>query len=178
MLSLMVARPELGLFRLCQQMLTAADTPGWTFVQSKYPELVQGNTALRERIYSQVSQLGICAAAMCFVGSSILAFYVYRLPTLAWMMLLISLTLSWRYKNNYFEQRFRAAGQLAVTTTLAILKLAFSGGLSFILIKALGAWGAVLALGLLSVTGGIAYERVFRRYERVLHREAAAAAAF
>jgi O-antigen/teichoic acid export membrane protein len=163
LLSLMVSRPELGLFRLCQQMLTAADTPGWTFVQSKYPDLVQGSSVLRERIYDQVRQLGLAAAALCLVGSSVLAYYVYRLPTLAWMMALVSLTLFWRYKNNYFEQRFRAAGQLAVATTLAVLKLGVSFCASFLLIRAFGAWGAVLALGLLSVVAGITYERVFRR---------------
>jgi O-antigen/teichoic acid export membrane protein len=163
LLSGMVSRSELGQFRLCQQMLTAADTPGWTFVQSKYPDLVRGTSALRERIYAQTRDLGWAAVAICFLVSAFLAYYVYRIPTLLGMMSILSATLVWRYKNNYFEQRFRAMGQLGTTTILALMKLAASFVLFFFFIRAYGGWGAVVALGLLSVIAGITYEYAFRR---------------
>jgi O-antigen/teichoic acid export membrane protein len=158
----MVSRSELGLFRLCQQMLNAADTPGWTFVQSKYPDLVRGTSALRERIYAQTRALSWAAVAICFIVSAFLAFYLYHIPTLAGMMSVLSVTLIWRYKNNYFEQRFRAMGQLGVTIGLAVAKLVASFILFFLFIRAYGGWGAVLALSLLSVIAGMAYERTFR----------------
>ena len=162
LLASMASRSELGLFRLCQQMLTAADSPGWSFVQSRYPDLVRGTSALRERIYAQTRSLSWGAVAVCLVVSAFLAYYVYQIPTLAGMMSILSVTLIWRYKNNYFEQRFRAMGQLGTTTGLAVAKLATSVVLSFLFIRAYGAWGAVLALSALSVMAGVVYERTFR----------------
>jgi O-antigen/teichoic acid export membrane protein len=162
----MVTRGELGQFRLCQQMLTAADTPGWTFVQSKYPDLVRGSLEMRESIYSQTCNLGWAAAAICLFTSAFLAYYVYRIPILAGMMAILSATLVWRYKNNYFEQRFRAMGQLRMATILGLLKLGVSFILFFFLIRAYGGWGAILALAALSVIGGIAYQYAFRQLPR------------
>jgi O-antigen/teichoic acid export membrane protein len=162
----LVTRAELGQFRLCQQMLTAADTPGWTFVQSRYPDLVRGTSEMRETIYAHTCNLAWAAAAVCLFTSAFLAYYVYRIPALAGMMAVLSATLVWRYKNNYFEQRFRAAGQLRMATTLGLLKLGVSFILFFILIRAYGGWGAILALAVLSVIGGVSYQYAFRQLPR------------
>jgi O-antigen/teichoic acid export membrane protein len=163
LLATMATRADLGLFRLCQQMLNAADTPGWTFVQSKYPELVRDRPGVSEHVYEQVRRLGAVAAVMCVAGSIVLATDVYRIPTIGWMMAVLAPSLFWRYKNNYFEQRFRATGQLAVTTTLSLLKLCAAVPVFFLAIQTRGAWGAIWALAALSVVAGITYEHVYRR---------------
>jgi O-antigen/teichoic acid export membrane protein len=159
----MVSRAELGEFRLCQQMLTAADTPGWTFVQSRYPDLVRGSSELSEHIFARTCNLGWVAATVSLFVSAFLAYYVYRIPALAGMMALLSATLVWRYKNNYFEQRFRAMGQLRTTTILGLMKLVASFILFFLLIRAYGGWGAVSALAALSVVSGFTYQYAFRQ---------------
>ena len=159
----MATRADLGLFRLCQQMLTAADTPGWTFVQSKYPELVRDHVGAGETVYLQVQRLGALAAVLCLAGAFVLGTYVYRIPTVGWMMLALAPSLFWRYKNNYFEQRFRATGQLSVTTMLSALKLCAAVPIFFLAVRLSGAWGAVSALAALSVAAGMTYEYVSRR---------------
>ena len=38
--SYLIPREALGVLGLCRQLLTLAETPGWSFVQARYPELV------------------------------------------------------------------------------------------------------------------------------------------
>jgi O-antigen/teichoic acid export membrane protein len=163
LLTWFVSRADLGVFRLCQQFLTAADTPGWSFVQSKYPAMVTARPAFMEELRLQVGRLGWLAAAACFSGATMLAILVYRLPQLTPMMAVLSVTLFWRYQNNFFEQAFRASGKVRIATTLAIAKLAVSFIAFLALIYTLALWGAILALASLSIGSGMVYEAVYRR---------------
>jgi O-antigen/teichoic acid export membrane protein len=162
-LQMLTTRAELGLFRLCQQMLNASDTPGWSYVQSKYPELVRCNERVFASVQRAVTRLAMLASILCAAGSSVLAIWVYHLPAIVPMMCLLSASLFWRYKNNLFDQGFRASGQVATSTVLGTLKL-FLGGITFyFLIRWQGVWGAVLALTMLSIAAGLVYERVYGR---------------
>ena len=165
LLGVMVSRPELGMFRLCQQFLTAADTPGWTFVQSKYPDLVGASKAHIGHLERQVGRLSLFASALCCACSCLIATFAYKLPKLDLMMLLLSASVFWRYKNSFFDQVIRAAGRIKTSNALAIAKLAFSFVLFVPLVRYFGIWGALVSLTILSVVSGIAYGEMSRRHD-------------
>lgn len=163
MLQVMTTRAELGLFRLCQQMLNASDTPGWSFVQSKYPELVRGDARFFASVRWHVGRLSLAASGVCVFGSLVLGLWVYRLPVVIPMMWVLAASLFWRYKNNLYDQDFRASGRTGAATALGALKLLTATFVFYPLILWQGAWGAVLALAAVSIGAGIAYEWVHGR---------------
>jgi Na+-driven multidrug efflux pump len=76
---------------------------------------------------------------------------------------MLSASLLWRYKNNLYEQSFRASGQVATSTVLGALKFMCAGVIFYLLIRSHGVWGAVWALTVLSIAAGLAYEWVYSR---------------
>jgi hypothetical protein len=163
MLQMVTSRAQLGLFRLCQQMLNASDAPGWSYVQSKYPELVHGSKSFFASVNRTVNRLAVFASVICASASAVLAIWVYHLPEVVPMMCMLSASLLWRYKNNLYEQSFRASGQVATSTVLGALKFMCAGVIFYLLIRSHGVWGAVWALTVLSIAAGLAYEWVYSR---------------
>ncbi len=159
-------RTELGIFRLCQQLLNAADAPVVAFVQARYPMLVRASrTAWRQTLH-RVTQLAVIAAVLCLAGSVALAWAVYRVPRLAPMMAVLSMSLLWRYRGHFYEQAFRAAGLLRLVWVLNGVKPFVFAPVFFFLISRYQAWGAVWAIGLLAVAVESGYGSVFRRRVR------------
>ena len=163
-LAALVPRAQLGLFRICQQILTASDTPGWSYVQAHYPQLVRGSRQGMEKLALTIARLGAGATVLCIVGSAVLAYVFYRAPVVVPMMLVLSITLTWRYRNNLYDQALRATGRVQASTYLAASKLLVSGILSFALIHTFGVWGAILSTAFVSVAAGIVYRRVYDRH--------------
>jgi O-antigen/teichoic acid export membrane protein len=156
-LSLALTRPELGLFGLMRQFLTVADTPGWSYIQSRYPamisELDQIGPALarsNERL-SWIVTVGVLAAA---VPAALL---VYRLPVLLEILPVVMLPLPARYLSNFCDQALRARGQTRECMFLGILKTVASLALLLILARAFGMWGAVVATAAASLVTGLLY---------------------
>ncbi|MGA9510115.1 MAG: hypothetical protein WBV55_15970 [Candidatus Sulfotelmatobacter sp.] len=162
-LQMVTTRAELGLFRLCQQMLNASDTPGWSYVQSMYPRLVRSNQLFFVSVERTVTRLAMVASVLCASCSAILVIWVYHLPVILPMMCLLSASLFWRYKNNLYDQGFRASGRVTTATALGAMKLFCAGVLFYFLIKWQGVWGAVVALTALSIVAGVGYEWVYAR---------------
>jgi O-antigen/teichoic acid export membrane protein len=158
-----VARGELGVFRLCQQLLMAADSPCWTFVQSKYPEMVDSGPAFIERVYGQVRRIALVVALALVVGATVLAYGFFHVPAVAPLMTILSAALLWRYKSYLFGQALRAVGRVDAVTWLGGAKLV----VALVLITAgtmlAGVWGAIIALACSSFLSGLAYEWVYRR---------------
>lgn len=171
-LAAMVSRADLGVFRLCQQLLTASDTPGWSFVQAHYPALVGTPLDHRSKIIRHVTGLGALASALCLAGSAILAYFVFRVPLVAPMMAVLALTLVWRYRNNLYDQALRARGWVGTTTVLGAGKFGVCLLLAWPLVHAFHVWGAVVCLAILSVGSGLIYQR---EYDRRVNRLAPAA---
>ena len=165
-LAAVVTRSELGVFRLCQQLLTAADTPGWSFVQANYPNLVGASLTNRSPIVRQVTLLGAAAGALCLGGSAILAYFVFHVPDVAPLMIALAASLVWRYRNNLFDQALRASGWVKSTISLGAVKLVAGFVLAWPLVHLYHVWGAVASLSLLSVAAGIAYAREYDRRVR------------
>jgi O-antigen/teichoic acid export membrane protein len=158
-----VSRSELGIFRLCQQLLMAADSPGWTFVQSKYPQMVEGGAEFVDEVHRQVRRIGLTASVLCLLGSAFLALWFFHTPVVALLMTMLSASLVWRYENYLFGQALRAAGRVRVLTALGFAKLLGALVIFYLATDAAGLWGAVPALALLSVVSGVTYQHVYRR---------------
>jgi O-antigen/teichoic acid export membrane protein len=162
LLARVVSRAELGIFRLCQQLLMAADSPGWTFVQSQYPQMVESGPAFVDTVHRKVRRIGLTAAALCVVISTILALGFFQTPMVAPLMAVLSACLVWRYENYLFGQALRAAGRVRALTALGLAKLVAAVGIFYVATLTGGVWGAVLALTLLSVMSGITYQWLYR----------------
>jgi len=162
LLAAVVSRGELGLFRLCQQLLMAADSPVWTFVQSRYPRMVDGDPAFHAGLARQVDRMALLASGACLVGSAVLALVFFRAPRLALLMAVLSPCLWWRYRAYLYGQALRASGRLAAVTQLAATRLALALVAFTVVTERFGLWGAVVTLALLSVATGTAYEWTFR----------------
>lgn len=158
-----VARGELGVFRLCQQLLMAADSPCWTFVQSKYPEMVERGPALVARVHGQVRRIARVVAVALVAGAAVLAYGVFHVPAVAPLMAILSAALPWRYQGYLFGQALRAAGRVAAVTWLGGAKLAVFLLLITAGARCAGVWGAIVALACCSVLAGLAYEWAYRR---------------
>lgn len=157
-----VSRDALGIFRLCQQLLMAADTPAWTFVQSRYPHMVDGDVAFHRELARQVNSLALTASVVCLLGSTVLALVCFHTPSLALLMAVLSPCLLWRYRAYLYGQALRAAGRLTAVTGLATLRLIVALGAFYLATGAFGLWGAVGTVAVLSVATGTAYEWTYR----------------
>jgi len=163
LLAQFVSRGELGVFRLCQQLLMAADSPGWTFVQSKYPQMVEGSAEFVDEVHRQVRRIGLTASIVCLLGSALLALCFFHTPVVALLMTMLSACLVWRYENYLFGQALRAAGRVRILTALGFAKLLGALVFFYLATARAGLWGAVFALASLSVISGVTYQRVYRR---------------
>ena len=102
----------------------AADSPCWTFVQSKYPQMVEQRPGVR-----RATCTGRCGAwrwsvaVAMVVGATILAYGFFHVPAVAPLMAILSAALLWRYKNYLFGQALRAVGRVDAVTGLGGAKL-------------------------------------------------------
>lgn len=159
LLANLLSRSELAIYGLCQQLLMAADAPGWSLVQSYYPELVRTRLGIGGIVKARVLRLSLLMTPAVTIAAVVLGSYVYRIP-LFWIMTgALAASLPSRYLNNFYDQTLRAVGRIRTGTSLAAVKL----GLGLLLFGTLvwlgGLWGSIAALGLLSVISGILYGR-------------------
>jgi hypothetical protein len=158
-LGISAPREQLGLFRLCQQISSAAETPGWSYVQAKYPELTQGKHSVSKEIARRARTIGMGAAGLCLVGSVPLALFVFHTPVIALMMLVLSAALPWRYVAYVNDWRLRAVGRVAPTLILAIARVAVCAIALELTVRPFGVWAAVWTSALASILFGWLYER-------------------
>jgi O-antigen/teichoic acid export membrane protein len=162
-LAAFVSRGELGVFRLCQQLLMAADSPCWTFVQSKYPQMVDSGAAVVATVHRQLRRMALWVAVALAAGAALLAYVFFHVPQVAPLMLILAAALRWRYMNYLFGQALRARGRVAAVTWLGAAKLAVALTLITTATWMAGVWGAVAALATTSLLSGLAYEWVYRQ---------------
>ena len=121
-LAYLLPRSELGIYGLCQQLVMAADTPGWSLVQSYYPELVRTRLEIGGMVRTRLLKLSVLMGVAVTIAAAVLGTYVYRLP-LFWIMVgVVAVSLPARYLNNFYDQILRAAGHVRAGTVLAAVK--------------------------------------------------------
>ncbi len=167
LLANLLPRADFGLYGLCQQLVTAADTPGWSLVQSHYPELARKPLDDRGALESRVIALSVLATAALAVGGALLGAYVYRLPSFWLMTSLVALCMPARYLNNFYDQVLRAGGHVRAATVLAAIKCGCGLVMFTALVWLAGVWGAVAALVVLSIVA----ERLYAARARPLLRK-------
>ncbi len=157
LLSGLLTRPELGLFGLLRQFVSAADTPGWSFVFNSYPRLVADAAGSGRQIARQNERLAWISAVGTFAVACVAALALYRLPGIIPALPIVLLPMPARYLSNFCEQALRASGFLRDCALLAVARIALALVLFGILAATWGFWGAVIASGLLSLVSGAMY---------------------
>ncbi len=102
-------------------------------------------------------KLSFLVAFLAFAAATALGQYVYKVPWFWLMMALLTLSVPLRYLNNFYDQVLRAAGYVRIGTCLAAAKFLLGLAMSWILVSALGLWGAIIGLALLSATATALY---------------------
>jgi len=156
-ISVLLSRAELGIFGLARQIVTAADAPGWSFVQAKYPELVESKLLATPAVARSNGRLAVAVGGCTLLASMVLSVAVYRQPVLVGATAVLLATLPARYMNNLYDQVIRAGGWARCSANLALAKLALSVALFYALTAASGLWGAILASAFLSLSSGLIY---------------------
>ncbi len=161
-LSQLLSRGDLGMFGLCRQALTAGDVPGWSFMQSKYPQLVETKLWSARETFRQNVKLSFLMSILILAGSCVLGFFIYHLPIFCHFMVLLVLVIPSRYNNCFYDQVIKSAGKNKLNSVLSGIKFLIAVPLFFILGKSLGVWGAVIGLAGLSVFSDILYRKSAR----------------
>lgn len=143
LLASFLSREELGIFGICRQLLMACETPGWSFVQSKYPELAQSGAVSLPMIRRKVMAMSIIMALAGVVLSFSFGNYIYHINGLGLLMLPILATLPARYLQNLLDQFMRAIGRLKMCTGLSVMKLALAVVCFPAAVTLFGLWGAI-----------------------------------
>ena len=159
-LGIAAPRAELGLYRLCQQTMSAAETPGWSYVQGKYPEMTQCDERVNGQIERHQIKIGLGAAALCAVGSVPLAYLLFHTPVVARMMLVLSVALPSRYIIYVNDQRLRAEGRVSPSAALVLARIVLCGTVLLLMVNALGVWAGIWTAGLTAVLFSWVYQRV------------------
>lgn len=162
-LSRMLTREDLGLFGLCRQILTAADVPSWSFVQSKYPKLVETRLKVAREVAGQNLRISLLVALMAIGMSFILAFHIFQLPQLFSLMCVLALVLPFRYNNHFFDRVVKSQGMSQLNTLLSLVKFLLAIPAFVFLSKSYGLWGGVAALAFLSVFSDLLYRKPAQR---------------
>lgn len=158
-LSQLVTRSELGIFGLCLQVLNAGSQPVYTFLQSKYPELVTSRLSTADEIGRQVVKISFAASLLVLAGSFVLGFWVYDLRVFFYMMLLLTCAVPFRYNICFYDQVIKSVGKIKLNTLLSGVKLFLAIPIYFFLGRTLGAWGAIAGLVIISVFSDFLYRK-------------------
>jgi O-antigen/teichoic acid export membrane protein len=162
-LSRFLSRGDLGLFGLCRQILTAADVPSWSFVQSKYPKLVETRLKVAREVARQNLRISLLVVLMAMGLSFLLAYHIFRLPQLFSLMCVLTLVLPFRYNNHFFDRVIKSQGMIRLNTSLSMAKFLFAIPLFILSAKIYGLWGGVAGLGFLSVFSDFLYRKPAQR---------------
>lgn len=162
-MSHIMSRGDLGIFGLCRQVLAAADMPSWSFIQSKYPQIVRRDSVLIQEIGKQNSKIALFSSLMMNLGSLIIGFIIFKLPHFWYMMCVLTLAVPFRYNNNFSDQIIKAYGFIRLNTWLALWQFLLAIPIFFIFPRFLGLWGGVLGVAFLSMLSDFLYRNPAKR---------------
>ena len=161
-LGIAAPRAESGLYRLCQQTMSAAETPRWSYIQGKYPEMTIADDESSAHIERINKQIGMAAAALCALGSTPLVFFLFHTPVVARMMLVLSAALTFRYILN--DQRLRAEGRVVPAVLLVLSRILVFALILLFTVPKFGVWAGIWT----SALGAIIFAWI---YQAVAHKD-------
>lgn len=124
LLGVLATRAELGVFGLCRQFITAAETPLWSRLMALYPAICR-DASLTERYAREMSVIGVAIGASAAVLASLLAVAVFHVPGMLALAPLLMCSVPFRYRGGTAESGLRAFGRTAVIHRLAAMRLAW-----------------------------------------------------
>jgi O-antigen/teichoic acid export membrane protein len=162
-LSQLISRADLGIFGLCRQVLTAGSQPGYTFLQSKYPQLVITRLRTAGETGRQMLKISLAASLLVLAGSAALGFWIYDLHVFFYMMVLLTCAIPFRYSNCFYDQVIKSVGKIKLNTLLSGVKFVVAIPIYFFLGRSFGAWGAIVGLLIIAVFSYFLYRKPARK---------------
>ncbi|HEX8374057.1 MAG TPA: hypothetical protein VF606_02645, partial [Geminicoccaceae bacterium] len=124
LVSYLLPREALGLVGLCRQLMTVAETPGWSLVQSRYPELVSRAGAGFPHLRGRIVRLSLLCSAVTLPAAWLLGTQLYEAPALCPLAVVFAAALPARDLGNLYEQTMRALGAVRSSNQVAALRFA------------------------------------------------------
>lgn len=142
-----LTRAEIGLYGLARQFVTVADTPGWSFLQTRYPALIADLSGVGPEVARRNERLAWASALASLAAACVVAPLVYGLPELVPLLLVLLVPSSARYLGFFCDQALRADGRVRECVLLGLARV----GLSLVVLPGLAA-----LFGLWGLAGGVA----------------------
>ncbi|WP_395665049.1 hypothetical protein [Methylocella sp.] len=144
--SYLMSRADLGLFGLARQMLTVAETPGWSQMQAKYPAVVGDPDGALPPLRRLMLKLGAACAAGVALLAVPLGLFVFNLPRFTLLAPLLLASTPIRYLLSTYDLHLRAIGALDAVNRVSAIR----GALGLVVIPLgaafAGALGAILGV--------------------------------
>lgn len=119
----LTTREEIGIYGLCRQFLSAAETPLWSRLVVLYPRLCARPRECVAVAHAMAWRgLGVMLALMALAAA--LAEWVYDSAQMRWLGPLLMLTIPLRYLAGTAEIGLRAVGAVSATNSLGLVRLA------------------------------------------------------
>ena len=119
----LTTRSEIGVYGLCRQFLTAAETPLWSRLVVLYPRLCeQPRDSLQ--IVRSMARRGIAVMGLLILLTAVLAKWLYESPGMLQFAPLLMLAIPFRYVAGTAEISLRALGAVPAVNRLALIRFA------------------------------------------------------
>jgi O-antigen/teichoic acid export membrane protein len=119
----LTTRPEMGVYGLCRQFLTAAETPLWSRLVVLYPRVCeQPSDSLR--IVRSMAREGIAVMVILILVIAALAKWLYQSDGMLQLGPLLMLAIPLRYIAGTAEISLRALGAVPTVNRLGLIRLA------------------------------------------------------
>jgi O-antigen/teichoic acid export membrane protein len=172
-LSAMLGRAQLGLLGICRQLLTAADTPVWSYAQAKYPAMVRSKLANGRELERWCVSAGSLVAIGLLGVTALLAYRIYDAPELVGLMAIYCVAMPARYLINIYGSALRAGGHVRLATRLGLFGFLVSVSVTSAAAAVFQLWGVACAFVVLCIGVTAAYAAhvrpLFPREEPIGH---------
>lgn len=146
LLALILSREDMGVWGICRQLSTAADTPSWSIVQAKYPEMIRSPHETWPSLTANIALISIAVALTGAIASFGLGHYVYHVEALGPLMAVLLFGIPARYIQNLDDQLMRAIGAGSMSARLAALRMPVTVIMTPAAAYCWGIWGAATSV--------------------------------
>jgi O-antigen/teichoic acid export membrane protein len=120
--SYLMSRADLGLFGLCRQMLTVSDTPGWSQMAAKYPEIVKDPEQTIPQLRRLMLRVGVLGGAGVAALTLPLGLFVFHLPRFTFLAPLLLTSVPLRYLLMTYDLHLRAISAVRRINRVSLIR--------------------------------------------------------
>jgi O-antigen/teichoic acid export membrane protein len=162
LLAMILTREDMGVWGICRQLTIAADTPSWSIVQAKYPEMIRSPHEVSASLAKQILVLSVAVAVTGTIASFGLGRFIYHVDILGPVMAILLLSLPARYLQNLDDQLMRAIGAGGLCAQIAAIRLPISVLFTSLAAFVWGIWGAAASVTATALVLVVVYRIVAR----------------